>query len=171
MRDVARWGLLVALLAAACVVTPRSGSEDPLTLEEAAAVALEGPQRASIHLVIRAAQSLEGGELGTARETASRALRIDGRNPYAYFVLAQVAAESDEGDAAFRYLEQAQLLFSLTPTGHSRWIARVLRLEADLREREGDDQEALLLRRQANLLDAGRGGSGSLLRPVLESEP
>ncbi len=170
MRDVIR---LVALLglAGACAAAPALDSAEPATLEEAAALAPEGTQRASIHLVIRAAQSLESGDLGTAREVASRALRIDGRNPYGYFVLGQVAAESDEDEAALRYLEQAQLLFSLTPTGNPRWIARVMRLEADLRERVGDVEGAGLLRRQADSLDVGRARPGSLLRPVLESQP
>ncbi|MCZ6713796.1 MAG: hypothetical protein O7B29_07615, partial [Deltaproteobacteria bacterium] len=111
------------------------------------------------------------GELRTAQELASRALRIDGRNPYAYLVLGQVAAESDEEDAALRYLEQAQLLFSLTPTGQPRWIARVLRVEAELRDRAGEADEAALLRRQADSLDAGGSRPGSFLRPVVESQP
>lgn len=168
-----RWRLLSALLGwgLACAVQPALDSQQPSTLEEAAALAAEGPPRASIHLVIRAAQARERGELRTAQELASRALRIDGRNPYAYLVLGQVAAESDEEDAALRYLEQAQLLFSLTPTGQPRWIARVLRVEAELRDRAGEADEAALLRRQADSLDAGGGRPGSFLRPVVESQP
>ncbi len=168
-----RRGLLIALLGwgLACAVGPQPLSQEPTTLEEAAALAAEGPQRASIHLIIQAAQARERGELRPAQELASRALRIDGRNPYAYLVLGQLAAESYEEDAAFRYLEQAQLLFSLTPTGQPRWIARVLRVEAELRDRVGEVDEAALLRRQADSLDAGRSRPGSLLRPMLESQP
>ncbi len=168
-----RWVLLLVLFACslACAVGPGPDSRVPATLEEAAALAVEGPQRASIHLVIRAAEARERGELRTAQEIASRALRIDGRNPYAYFLLGQLAAEFHEEDAASRYLEQAQLLFSLTPTGQPRWIARVLRVEAELRDRAGGVDEAALLRRQADSLDAGRSRPGSLLRPVLESQP
>ena len=168
-----RWVLRLVLFGCglACAVGPGPGSREPSTFEEAAALAAEGPQRASIHLVIRAAEARERGELRTAQEIGSRALRIDGRNPYAYLVLGQLAAESHEEDAAFRYLEQAQLLFSLTPTGQPRWIARVLRIEAGLRDRAGEADEAALLRRQADSLDAGRSRPGSLLRPVLESQP
>ena len=173
MRGALLAGLWVVLLGlvSACVVGPALDSRGPATLEEAAALAPEGAPRASIHLVIQADQALERGELGRAREIASRALRIDGRNPYAYLVLGQVAAESGEQDAALRYLEQAQLLFSLDPAGNTRGIARVLRLEADLRSQAGDVEGAALLRRQADALEAGEDRPGSLLGPVLERQP
>ncbi len=166
-------GLLLLVLSSllACALRTASDAPGPVTLAEAADQAPEGPRRASLHLVVQASESFEMGDLAAARAAASRALRVDGRNPYAYFVLGQVTAASGEFDTALRYLEQAQLLFSLDATIHPHWIARVLRVEAQLRSEAGEVEEAALLRRQADVIESGSSRPGSVLSPEIERQP
>ena len=104
----------------------------PLTLEAAAASAPEGPRRASLYELLKASEALEHGELESARAMASRALRIDGQNPYAYFVLAQVAVEARDPETALRHLDQAEVLFVAVEPRNTRWPARVVDLKAQL---------------------------------------
>ena len=173
MARSALGGLLLLVLSSllACALRTASDAPGPVTLAEAADQAPEGPRRASLHLVVQASESFEMGDLAAARAAASRALRVDGRNPYAYLVLGQVAAASGESDTALRYLEQAQLLFSLDATLDPHWIARVLRVEAQLRSEAGEVEEAALLRRQADAIESGSSRPGSVLSPVIERQP
>jgi tetratricopeptide (TPR) repeat protein len=150
--------ILGLVLLGGCVHPRAVGSRGPTTLEEAAALAPEGERRASIHLVARADRALADGSLGTARDLASRAIRIDGQNPYAYLLLGEVGAASGEYQAALRYLEQAKLLFEMTDPPSEIWISRVLRLMADLLEEMGEVDRARRLRREAGSLDRRQRG-------------
>ena len=151
--------ILGLVLLGGCVHPRGVGPRGPTTYQEAAALAPEGERRASIHLVARADRALADGSLGTARDLASRAIRIDGQNPYAYLLLGEVGAASGEYQAALRYLEQAKILFGLANPPSELWISRVLRLMADLLEQMGDVDQARRLRREAGSLDRNRGGS------------
>ena len=153
--------LAALLLVLGCVAAgPPKG---PIDLASAAELAEPGTPRASIHLVARAERAMEQGALGRARELASRAVRIDGQNPYAYLLLGEVAGASGEHETALRYLQQAGLLFRGTDPLNEVWLARTLRLEACLLEQLDRAGEARRLRDEADALD--RGG------PALEGRP
>ncbi len=157
--------IISLLLAAGCVVPPTV--QGPRSLGEAAAMAPEGPRRASIHLVQEAERALARGEIEAAHGIAARALRVDQSNPYAYYVLTRIArAEGDRG-AAERDLDQALRLLELQEPQNLRWRGRMLRLRAGLLSDQGRKAEAEELRREADRLDpesgAGAGPMGTLL--------
>ena len=122
-------------------------------------MAPEGQARASIFLVAAADESLASGDLGAARALASRALRLWGDNPYAYYLLAEVAAASGEHDVALRYLGEARLLLEPPQTSNEIWLARTLRLQARLLEENGDPGQARTLRGHADRLVPESGGT------------
>jgi tetratricopeptide (TPR) repeat protein len=167
----AKLSFLGLLLLVACTLGRGTLPRGPSNYEEAAALAPEGKQRASIHLVARADEALARGSLGPARDLASRAIRLNGHNAYAYFVLGQVAAASGEHEAALRYLDQAKILFEPADPPNPLWIARVLRAKADLLEQGGNLEEARRVREEAQALEADEGSSGSGPGPVLDSLP
>ncbi|MFQ5513900.1 MAG: tetratricopeptide repeat protein [Myxococcota bacterium] len=159
--------LLVMLALGGCLSL--RAPHGPRTLEEAAAAVPEGEARASIHLVARGEEALRAGELERAHALASRALRLEGDNGYAYLLLGQVAAASGELEGALRYLEEARLVFQISEPPNERWLARTLRLEAVLQERRGRPDEAARLRAQAEVLDPGGELAGSAQGPVIDS--
>ena len=142
-----RVGVLALVGLAACI-GPR-GLRSPATLEEAAEVAPEGQARASIHLVVRASAAQAEGNLGRARELASRALRIDGRNAYAYLLLGEVSGSSGEVDAALRYLDEAARLFASERPPNELWLTRALQHQVELLEQIGEEGRAEYLRERA----------------------
>jgi len=125
----------------------------PATLESAAAALPEGPSRASIHLTSQAAGALESGQLEQARGLVARALRVDGRNPYAYYLLGWIGLVRGDLRAARRDLEQAEALFGALTPPEPGWLGKVLRVRAEVLEREGDVSGAEQLRARADSLD------------------
>jgi tetratricopeptide (TPR) repeat protein len=143
-------GLSLAVAIAACA-TPLA--RRPATLEDAAAALPEGPGRASIHLTTQAAHALEAGQVEQARGLVARALRIDGRNAYAYYLLGWVGLARGDLRAARRDLDQAEALFGAREPAEPEWQGKVLRVRAQLLEREGDPSSAAQLRARADELD------------------
>ena len=156
---IRRVGILLAALLTACAVGGPRHPTGPASYAEAASMAPEGQERASIYLVAAADEALESGDLGAARSLASRALRLFGDNPYAYYLLAEVAAASGEHDVALRYLGEARLLLEPQQPSNEVWLARTLRLEARLLEENGQPGEARALRGHADRLAPDPGGT------------
>ena len=154
-----RWLLALGLLLLACV-EPLSVPGGPATLEEAAAARPEGKRRASVHLVIEATRELEAGRIERARVSAERALRMDGRNAYAFYALAWVGIASRDYAGARRDLEQAEVLLAAEQPPQPRWQGKLLRVRSFLLEREGDPAGAAALRERAMRLDPGGGMPG-----------
>lgn len=142
---------VLGLLALAGCVAPVA--RRPVSLESAAAALPEGPARASIHLTAQAAQALESGQVEQARGLVARALRIDGRNPYAYYLLGWIGLARGDLHAARRDLEQAEALFGARAPAEPEWQGKVLRVRAELLERDGDPSSAEQLRARADALD------------------
>jgi tetratricopeptide (TPR) repeat protein len=124
----------------------------PRTLAEAADQAATAERRASIRMVQQASGALQRGEVGMAQILAERALRLDGRNPYAYLVLGEAVASGDDPTAAIPHLEQAQALFETEAPDSRLFRARALFAQADLLEERGDPGEAEARRAEARAL-------------------
>jgi tetratricopeptide (TPR) repeat protein len=124
----------------------------PRTLAEAADQAATAERRASIRMVQQASGALQRGEVGMAQILAERALRLDGRNPYAYLVLGEAVASGDDPTAAIPHLEQAQALFETEAPDSRLFRARALFAQADLLEERGDPEEAEARRAEARAL-------------------
>jgi len=146
--------LALLLLALGCVTPPRSGS-GPRTLAEAADEALLPERRASIRLVEQASDALRSGDVAGAQILAERALRVDGRNPYAHLVLGEAAAEDRDVEGGLRHLERAEALFRTEAPGSRLFRARGLYAQADLLEDAGRAAEAQARRREADALLQG----------------
>jgi tetratricopeptide (TPR) repeat protein len=139
-----------AILLGACAVP---GTHPPATLEAAAAALPSGPGRASVNLTLEAARALESGELEQARGLVARALRVDGRNPYAYYLLGWIGLARGDLRAARRDLDQAEALFGTREPGELVWQGKLLRVRAELLLRSGDPAGAQQLRARADELD------------------
>jgi tetratricopeptide (TPR) repeat protein len=125
----------------------------PATLEGAAAEQPAGRGRASVNLTLEAARALEAGDLESARGEVERALRIDGRNPYAYYLLGWIGLARGDLRAARRDLDQAEALFAARTPAQPAWQGKVLRVRAELLARSGDPAGARQLRDRADELD------------------
>ncbi len=148
---IPRLALAVLLLASACQLPPPAVAPDQL--EDVAAALPDGPRRASVHLVIDAAHALEAGRADAARALAERALRMDGRNPHAYYLLARAALARGDRASARRDLEQAEVLLASADPPSPSWQGKLLRLRAELLEHAGDHGGAAALRLRAARLD------------------
>jgi tetratricopeptide (TPR) repeat protein len=138
------------LIAVGCAVpAPRA----PATLETAAAALPEGPARASVDLVREAAAALEAGDVDPARALVARALRVDGRNPHAYYLLGWIGLARGDLRAARRDLDQAEALLAARAPADPPWQGKVLRVRAQLLLREGDPAGARALLARADQLD------------------
>jgi tetratricopeptide (TPR) repeat protein len=142
---------LVCALALGACATPIARS--PATLEDAAAALPDGPGRASIHLTAQAAHALEAGQVEQARGLVARALRIDGRNAHAYYLLGWIGIARGDLRAARRDLDQAEALFGARVPPEPEWQGKVLRVRAELLGLEGDVASAAQLRDRADELD------------------
>jgi tetratricopeptide (TPR) repeat protein len=129
------------------------GVHAPATLEAAAAQQAPGRGRASVDLTLEAAHALEQGDLEAARSLVERALRVDGRNPYAYYLLGWIGLARGDLRAARRDLDQAEALFGARSPAQPAWQGKVLRVRAELLERSGDPAGARQLRDRAGALD------------------
>ena len=87
-----------------------------------------------------------------AQVLAERALRVDGRNPYAYLVLGEAVASGDDPTAAIPQLEQAQALFETEEPESRLFRARALFALADLLQQRGDLERAEARRAEARAL-------------------
>jgi tetratricopeptide (TPR) repeat protein len=85
-------------------------------------------RRASIHLAASAENARLRGDPEGARAWAEQALRLDGRNPYAYLVLAEVLAETGEREAALRAVLEAEAGFQAEGLAGRHWRKRTARL-------------------------------------------
>ena len=141
----------------------------PDSLAEAAGRAPEGPRRASIHLVEQACAALEQADVEGARALAARALRLDGRNPYAYYALARVQLVERDAVAAARDIDQAEALLRAGDPDNERWLGKLLRLRAELSWLEHDTRGASALRARADALDPGGSMPGSPPAHLLET--
>jgi hypothetical protein len=146
---------LVLALAVGCFGPLAAPSAGPRTLAEAAKAAGTPERRASIRIVERANDALHRGEVGMAQVLAERALRVDGRNPYAYLLLGQATASDDGPGDALRHLEQAEVLFEAEEPGARLFRARGLLAQAELFEGRGDFERADARRAQARELLEG----------------
>jgi tetratricopeptide (TPR) repeat protein len=142
----------VLAVALGCIGPLGGPSAGPRTLAEAAERAPTAERRASIRIVQRASEALQRGEVGTAQVLAERALRVDGRNPYAYLVLGEAVASGENPAAAIRHLEQAEALFEIEEPGSRLFRARALLAQADLLQRRGDLESAEARRDEARAL-------------------
>ncbi len=138
---------LVSLTVLACISTPRAFG--PLTLEDAAEQSTDGKRRTSVLLVRDAEQARSRGDLRTSRALITRALRIDGQNPYAFVQLGRLALEESDPRLALVNFEQGQLLFKTIEPTNTRWAARVLRLRAEAHLRLGEHDRAETLKNEA----------------------
>jgi Flp pilus assembly protein TadD len=135
---VARFGLLlVSSLVVACLgaLRPTAGPEG---LREIAEGTTDPTRRASIHLAALAEDARLNGDVEGARATAEKALRLDGRNPYAYCVLAEVLADAGEPEAALRAVTESEARFRAEEPGNRAWRRRAVRLRESLEEEQGD---------------------------------
>jgi ATP/maltotriose-dependent transcriptional regulator MalT len=114
-----------------------------------------------VNLVAEGAAALEAGEVERARALAARALRIDGRNPYAYYLLGWVGLARGDLRAARRDLDQAEALLGARQPPEPRWQGKVLRVRAELLECTGDPSGARQLRARADALDPGGSMPGT----------
>jgi tetratricopeptide (TPR) repeat protein len=89
-------------------------------------------RRASIHLSARAEDARLRGDLEEARVRAEQALRLDGRNPYAYLVLAEALADAGEREPALRAVLEAEAGFRAEGLAARHWRARAIRLRERL---------------------------------------
>ena len=123
--------ILAALLWVAWVgvLRPSSGPEG---LRAVAERTPDPTRRASIHLAARAEDARLRGDLEAARVRAEQALRLDGRNPYAYLVLAEVLAETGDREAALRAVLEAEAGFRVEGVTARHWCERAVRLREDL---------------------------------------
>jgi tetratricopeptide (TPR) repeat protein len=142
--------LLLLGLTSACALP---GSRAPATLAAAAAALPDGSARASVNLTLEASSALEAGDVEQARGLVARALRIDGRNPYAYYLLGWIGLARGDLRAARRDLDQAEILFGARDPAEPAWQGKVLRVRAELLARAGDAAGARQLRARADALD------------------
>jgi tetratricopeptide (TPR) repeat protein len=148
-----RAGVAVALVAAlGCLGPLKAPPAGPRTLAEAADQAPTAERRASIRMVQHASDALQRGDPGMAQVLAERALRVDGRNPYAYLVLGEAVASGDDPTAAIPQLEQAQALFETEEPESRLFRARALFALADLLQQRGDLEQAEARRAEARVL-------------------
>jgi tetratricopeptide (TPR) repeat protein len=138
-------------------------------LEAAASAAPDGPRRASVNLVHEAAAALEAGQLEQARGLVARALRIDGRNPYAYYLLGWIGLARGDLRAARRDLDQADALLEARQPPESRWQGKVARVRAELLVRHGDVAGARQESARADRLDPGGSMPGTPPPELLDS--
>jgi tetratricopeptide (TPR) repeat protein len=166
---VLRVSLALLLLACGCVVVGPPVSA-PRSLAEAAARAPTPERRASIRLAAQAGQALERQDPGSAQTLLERALRVDGRNPYAYLVLGETLMAQGDLERARRHLEQATTLFRVEEPENAPWQAHTLRRRADLLVASGQASAAARLRHDAERLDPG-GHLDAAPAAVIRSEP
>jgi hypothetical protein len=150
--------VLIAIVAAAalsgsgCAVPAGGYGRAPSTLAEAAQDAPTAERRASIELAQSAREALDRGDPQAAQVLAERALRVDGRNPYAYLVLGEISRRGERPVEALRHLEQAEALFVTEDPQSRLFRARGLEAQAELLERSGDRAGAELRRAEARQL-------------------
>jgi hypothetical protein len=129
--------LLAASLCLGCLgalrPTPRAEG-----LREIAARTADPIRRASIHKAALAEDARIRGELEAARTEAEEALRLDGRNPYAYYVLAEVLSDVGEPRAALRAVTESEARFRAEEPGNRAWRRRAERLRESLEHDSGD---------------------------------
>ena len=149
-------------------MSPRSGP-GPDTLAQVAAELPEGSRRASVHLVEQSLQALERRELAESRGLAERALRLDGRNAYAFYALARVRLAERDPEGATQDIDQAETLLRASDPRNERWRGKLLRLRAAIRWLRHDTLGARELQEFADVLDPGGSMPGTPPPHLLES--
>ncbi len=129
----------------------------------------EGRRRASVQLVDQSLDALERRELAESRGLAERALRLDGRDPYAFYALARVRLAERDPEGAAQDIDQAETLLRADEPDNERWRGKLLRLRAEILWLRHDTDGARELQARADVLDPGGSMPGTPPPHLLES--
>ncbi len=100
---------------------------------------------------------------------AERALRLDGRNAYAFYALARVRLAERDPEGAAQDIDQAETLLWADEPDNERWRGKLLRLRAEILWLRHDTDGARELRARADVLDPGGSMPGTPPPHLLES--
>ena len=126
------FALLIGLLSVGCAGLWQPRPRGPADLMEAADLAADAERRASIRLAAQAEDARLRGEPATAQVLAESALRLDGRNPYAYLVLARALADAGDRESALEAATEAETRFLAEEPSNTLWRGTAARLREEL---------------------------------------